>query len=243
MKERELFSGLVAVPPVFIRLDGRSFHRLTADLGLARPFDERFSSAMMETAVRVMAESGLSPLLAFTFSDEISLYLPVLPFGGRVEKLDSVSASFAASCLTTSLRIGNPISFDARIISVTPELACQYLIGRQVEAWRNHMNAYCHEALVEEGVSPREAAAQLKGRPAQDLHQMMFERGINLVKTPAWQRRGILVYRRPIRVDGFNPLTGKPAETVRSEVFADRDLPLFSSPEGLQFLSSLLSGP
>ena len=35
-----------------------------------------------------------------------------------------------------------------------------------------------------------DAARQLKGMPAQELHEMMHKRGVNLAKTPAWQRRG-----------------------------------------------------
>ena len=68
-----------------------------------------------------------------------------LPFGGRVEKIDSIAASYAASAFSLLIDPKSPVSFDARIIQVTRELAAQYLINRQHEAWRNHMNAVLPE--------------------------------------------------------------------------------------------------
>ena len=32
------------------------------------------------------------------------------------------------------------------LVQVTPELAAGYLINRQHEAWRNHINAYCQSS-------------------------------------------------------------------------------------------------
>ncbi|MDD1661054.1 MAG: tRNA 5'-guanylyltransferase [Methanomicrobiales archaeon] len=243
MEEREIFGNLSIVPPIFVRLDGRSFHRLARRLRLERPFDERFSRAMAGVSSQILSESGLAPLFAFTFSDEISLYFPGLPFRGRVEKIDSVLASFAASCLTLALAADRPLAFDARVIVASPEYAVEYLCGRQQEAWRNHLNAYCQEALGREGIPPGEVAARLSGMRSEELHEFMFSRGVNLAKTPAWQRRGILVYRKEEERKGFDPRAGEPVETVRRVITMDRDLPVFSSPEGRAFLEGILGGP
>jgi tRNA(His) 5'-end guanylyltransferase len=240
MEEREIFGNLAIVPPIFVRLDGRAFHRLARHLALERPFDEGFSQAMARVSQGLLTESGLSPLFAFTFSDEISLYFPVLPFRGRVEKIDSVLASFAASCLTIALSADHPIAFDARVVMASPNYAREYLAGRQQEAWRNHLNAYCQEALVREGVRPSEVARRLSGMRSEELHEFMFSRGVNLAKTPAWQRRGILVYRRTEGRPGYDPVSREPVEAVRRVVTVDRDLPVFSSPEGQAFLDKVL---
>jgi len=196
MKHRELFSNLVALPPLFVRLDGRTFHRMAESWNLDRPFDIRFAESMARVSEGLISDSGLSPDLAFSFSDEISLYFSRLPFNGRVEKLDSVCASFAASVLTIEMKSTQPVSFDARIIHVTHELAPEYLIRRQGEAWRNHMNAYCQHAMMKEGMSRKDAAAFLKGKSSQEMHELAFARGINLAHTPVWQRRGILVKKK-----------------------------------------------
>jgi len=243
MRHRELYSNLVALPPLFIRLDGRTFHRLAESWNLERPFDERFASEMARVGELLITESGLSPDIAYTFSDEINLYFSRLPFNGRVEKLDSVTASYAASALAIGMESRVPVSFDARIIHVTPDVAPEYLIHRQGEAWRNHMNAYCHFLLIRDGMSRKEAAAFLKGRPASELHEIAFSRGVNLAETPAWQRRGILVRKRDRKVKGFDPRSGQPVESYRSEVVTDRELPVFSSPAGRSLLSSILRSP
>ncbi|WAC04836.1 MAG: tRNA 5'-guanylyltransferase [Methanoregula sp.] len=241
MENRELFASITTVPPVIVRLDGRAFHRLAHMLGLSKPFDARFSHAMGAVCRSLVADSGLSPEFAYTFSDEISLYLPKLPFSGRVEKIDSVAASFAASALTLALECAEPIAFDARTIPVTPEYVVEYLVNRQDEAWRNHLNGYCQQALIADGMKPRQAAARLKGMPSNELHDLMHARGVNLAKTPAWQRRGVLVYKKTAEKEGFNPLTKEKVKAIRSSVIIDDDLPLFTSPEGQAFLRKIIS--
>ena len=240
MENREIFSNITTVPPVFVRLDGRAFHRLTAELGLEKPFDDGFIHAMVSVCTALVAESGLSPVFAYTFSDEISLYLEKLPFSGRVEKIDSVAASFAASALTLALGVDDPLAFDARIIQATPGFAIEYMLNRQDEAWRNHLNAYCQQALVADGMSAKKAAEALKGMPAKELHELMHARGVNLAKTPAWQRRGVLVRKMVTEKEGYNPKTKKTVVAQRSSVAADRDLPQFTTPEGQAFLQKLL---
>jgi len=243
MENREIFSAITTIPPVFVRLDGRAFHRLAEDLALKKPFDDRFSHAMVQVCTTIVADSGLCPDFAFTFSDEISLFFTKLPFNGRVEKIDSVSASFAASSLTLALGGATPLSFDARVIPATREFAIEYLANRQNEAWRNHLNGYCQQVLIEDGMSAKKAAAQLKGMPAKNLHEMMHGRGFNLAKTPAWQRRGVLVYKKITEKEGFNPITQQHVVAERSAVTVERDLPLFTSPEGKEFLGKLVACP
>jgi tRNA(His) 5'-end guanylyltransferase len=242
MENREIFSSITIVPPVFVRLDGRAFHQLANRLALAKPFDDRFSGAMTDTCTALVTGSGLSPAFAYTFSDEISLYLDKLPFSGRVEKIDSVVASFAASALTIALGTREPLAFDARIVQATPDSAAEYLTGRQDEAWRNHMNAFCQQALIADGMSTKKAAEHLRGLPAKDLHEMMHKRGINLAKTPAWQRRGVLICRKVTEKEGYNPKTKKSVVASRHTVVVDRDLPLFTTPEGKEFLERLIPG-
>jgi len=240
MENRELFAAITTVPPVFVRVDGRAFHRLARTLRLVKPFDDRFSHAMATVAESLVKDSGLSPAFAYTFSDEISLYLPKLPFLGRIEKIDSVIASFAASALTLALECPIPISFDARVIPATPRFTIEYLINRQDEAWRNHINAYCQQALIADGMKSRQAAAKLKGMQSKELHDLMYKRGINLSRTPAWQRRGVMVYRIETLKEGYNPVKDEKVMTKRTTIVIDRDLPLFTSPEGRKLLQDMI---
>jgi tRNA(His) 5'-end guanylyltransferase len=154
-----------------------------------------------------------------------------------------VSASYAASSLTLAIGATTPLSFDARVIPATREFVIEYLTNRQNEAWRNHLNGYCQKALIEEGMSSKKAAEHLKGLPAKNLHEMMHVRGFNLATTPAWQRRGVLVYKKITEKEGFNPITKQTVVAERSAVTVDRDLPLFTSPEGKEFLGKLVACP
>ena len=92
-------------------------------------------------------------------------------------------------------------------------------------------------------MSAKKAAVQLKGMPAKSLHEMMHVRGFNLATTPAWQRRGVLVYKKITEKEGFNPLTQQTVVAERSAVTVERDLPLFTSPEGKEFLGKLVACP
>ena len=240
MENREIFSAITAIPPVFVRLDGRAFHRLAECLGLEKPFDEFLHKAMVTACTSLVADSGLNPDFAYTFSDEISLYFTKLPFSGRVEKIDSVAASYAASSVTLALGGTRLVAFDARVIPATPAWAVEYLANRQAEAWRNHINAYCQQALIDEGMDARKAAEKLKGLQAKDLHEMMHSRGINLATTPAWQRRGTLIYKKVTEKEGYNPITKETVIAERSAVVAESELPLFTSPEGKEFLGKVL---
>jgi tRNA(His) guanylyltransferase len=242
IENREIFSNLAIFPPIFVRLDGRAFHRLARTLGLQKPFDPAFHAGMRAVCRYLLARSDLCPVFAYTFSDEISLYFTTLPFSGRIEKIDSVVAASAASALTIELGCKEPLSFDARVIPATPEYALEYLVGRQNEAWRNHINAYCQHALVEEGTTPRAAAAALRGIRSEEMHEMMFQRGINLAATPAWQRRGMLILKEEHEKEGYNPITGETVRTTRSRIREVEETPLFSSQDGIDLVRSLV-GP
>ena len=64
MENREIFSNLATIPPVFVRLDGRAFHGLTRRFGFAKPFDDGFCKAMVGVCQSLVAESGLTPVFA-----------------------------------------------------------------------------------------------------------------------------------------------------------------------------------
>lgn len=47
---------------------------------------------------------------------------------------------------------------------------------------------------------------------------MLFERGIDLVTLPAWQRREIIIYTEKYEISGFNPVLGKEMKYLRRKV-------------------------
>jgi tRNA(His) guanylyltransferase len=223
-----------------MRMDGRNFKESLARLGFRRPYDVDFARGMVAAARSLLADSGLGPEWAFVFSDEVNVLFEELPFDGRVEKLDSVVASYLSSALTLNLKQDTPLAFDARVIPVHREEIADYLIGRQSEAWRNHMQSYGFYTLVAEGMGEREAAAKMKGMKFEDIHEMMWQRGVNLNETPGWQRKGVFIYRKKYEKEGYNPVTGENVIVERMEIVEDWDPPVFGSDEGKAFLRSLL---
>ena len=240
MKRKEIFSAIRAAPPVIVRLDGRNFKESLSRLGFGKPYDLRFEQGMVTAARMLVEQSSLAPEWAFTFSDEVSLLFKELPFDGRLEKLDSVIPSYMASALTIALRGETPLAFDSRVIPVHPEEIAAYLAGRQAETWRNHMQSYGFYTLVSEGMGEKEAAAKMKGMRFEDIHELMWQRGVNLNETPGWQRKGVFIYRKRTAREGYNPLKGEKVSVERREVVEDWDPPLFTSDEGKAYLKQAL---
>ncbi len=239
-KAKEIYRDIKALPPVVVRADGRNFKESLARLRFEKPYDIAFERAMVSAGRSLVTESGLGPEWAYTFSDELNVFFSTLPFDGRVEKLDSVVPSYLASALTIALKADVPLAFDARVIPLHYEEVAPYLRWRQAEAWRNHMQSYGFYTLVREGVPGREASKRLHGMKFEDIHEMMWRRGINLGETPGWQRKGVFIYKKAIKKEGYDPLKKKRVTVGRAEVEELWDPPLFGSAEGEEFLRKLL---
>jgi tRNA(His) 5'-end guanylyltransferase len=175
---------------------------------------------MASSAERFFLDFGPKPALAFTFSDEISLVFLDAPFAGRVEKIDSLVAGFLSAALSQELH--RLVSMDCRTIPLCQEEICRYLVERQDETWRNHVFSYGFHMLREEGLNEAQSMERLRGLRENEIHELVFKKGINLAKTPSWQRRGVMVYRRGRQVE------------------ANWDIPLFSTKEGKALLQEII---
>ncbi len=243
MKECEIFSNL-KVPcgsKIILRLDGRGFYRLSQLLKLQKPYDHHFVEAMVNTAKDIISE--FSPTFIYTFSDEFNILLDDILFAGRIEKLNSVFASFIATSFHQNLTkkrfkyypaVDNEnhkdlplISFDSRIIPLPSELLNLYFRSRQDEAWRNCLNGYAYWTLRKE-MDKEEAMQYLMGLKSSGIHDLLFKKGINISEVPAWQRRGIGIYKEEAVIKGYNPLQEKEVYSTRKKIISNWDLPLFN---------------
>jgi Uncharacterized conserved protein len=230
MKECEIFSGL-KIPcgsKIVIRIDGRTFSKLSRDLKFKKPYDSQFKDIMVETGKDFLKE--FSPAFIYTFSDEINILLSEIPFGGRIEKLDSVFASFITGSFTKNLLkpVKKPISFDSRVIPLSKNGVVTYFKERQDEAWRNCINGYAYWTLRNEHTK-KETMEILRKKKSSELHDVLFERGINLAELPAWQRRGIGIYKKDVEVEGYNPVNDEKVRSIRKRIFVDEDLPILNT--------------
>jgi len=238
--KHEIFSQLQIPPdaPFFVRLNGRRFQAVSEKVSVEKPFDERFAKCLT-AAAKAVFQSGFSPTLIYVASDEINvLFLYNAPFMGRVEKINSVLASVASSAFSLSVlklfKKDLVVAFDSRIVVSSHEKNLEYLCWRQSEAWRNHNNAYAYWLLRKMGLKPSKAAERLKSLKTRDLHELLFKHGVNLAQTPAWQRRGILIYRKP-----YQKQVGELMVT-RKRIIENWNLPLFSSTEGQALIQRVL---
>lgn len=237
MKECEIFSNL-KVPctsNIVVRLDGRNFSQLSQKLEFEKPYDIEFVKILLDASSELFRE--FNPRFTYIFSDEINVLLGDIPFAGRVEKIDSVMASFLSGAFTRELMIKNnfsgifkktkPISFDSRIIPLSSGGVVEYFHERQMEAWRNCLNGYAYWTLRKEH-SQSEAMSILHKKKSSQLHELLFQKDINLAQMPAWQRRGIGLYKRKVEIEGLNPLLQEKVISHRNKIIVDWELPLFN---------------
>jgi len=236
----EVFSKLQIPPetPFFVRLNGRRFQAVSEKLKVEKPFDKKFAKCLVKSGKAIFQEN-LSPALIYVASDEVNvLFAYSAPFNRRVEKINSILAGIVSSAFSlNALKLFDKpltVAFDSRIIMVSRKKSVEYLTWRQLEAWRNHNNAYAYWLLRKLGHRPKDAAKKLKGLKTEELHQLLFQHGVNLAKTPAWQRRGVLIHRHPYRKQLENHTV------TRWLVEENWNLPVFSSTKGKTFIQQVM---
>lgn len=223
--------------PVYARIDGRGFSKLTK--GLHRPYDEEFSRVMQMTVKALVDKTNAK--IGYTQSDEISLVWFVdnenseLFFGGKIQKMCSV-----LSALTTSIFISELLRsglahlvhklphFDCRVFSLPSETeAANTILWRERDATKNAISMaarsfYSHKALQD--------------KSGDEMKEMIREAGFDFESYPAFFKRGTFVQRKAkvgyIEDDVWNkiPEDKKPEsrECIRSHVEL-LDLPSFAT--------------
>jgi tRNA(His) 5'-end guanylyltransferase len=226
MRSLEYFHDLRVLPGTWpvLRLDGRSFSRLT-EARFEKPFDPRFHELMCQTTEALLTELGAT--YGYTESDEISLLLPNASdaFDRSVEKLVSIAASIAGG--TFSLALGAVAQFDCRIwMGAQRELVVDYFRWRQADAARCALNGWAYWTLRKKGQSVEEATAELHSQSVAYKNELLFQNGINFNDVPAWQKRGAGLYWETYQKEGFNPKLGQTVTASRRRIKVDRELPM-----------------
>ena len=229
MKDFEVYSSL-KVPKnskIIVRLDGRSFHKLAKDLNLIKPYDENFYQVMSKVCNELFKE--FSPVFVYTFSDEISLLLERIPFDGRIEKINSVIASFTSSSFVLHYdeNFKKPPSFDSRIIPISDEDVLKYFKWRQDESWKNCIASH-GISFLKSKYSNKRANDMITGLKSSEIHELLYQNGINLNDVETYKKRGIAVYRKNKKVVGFNKKENREQVSYRTYTYVDWEVPKFN---------------
>lgn len=209
---REASRKLIPTLPICVRLDGKGFSKFTK--GLARPYDERLSRLMIDTAKFLVKESNAC--VGYTQSDEISLilwepeYKSQVYFDGKVQKLCSVLSSMATAFFNKGLAEAIPEKkdymalFDCRVWNV-PDLneAANTLLWRELDASKNSISM---------AASHYYSHRELEGKSGSEKQEMLFQKGINWNDYPAFFKRGVFVKRK--QVIGNRPLTDEEIQSL-----------------------------
>ncbi len=210
--------------PFVVRLDGVGFKRYTAKL--KKPFDPGFTKALQETTVDLMDRFGT--VTGFCQSDEITLIgSPAtendsknLIYQGRIQKISSVLASFAAGRFNEHMRLlghnsTEPAIFDARVFSVDSWLdAAEVLIWRQRhDCRRNALHAIAQAHFTK---------TELDGQPIKEvIDRLLKEKGVDAYTAyPLENVFGSFVKRIKVTTSGFNPLTKQQVSVERFKLVA-----------------------
>lgn len=126
-----------------IRLDGKAFHSYTRNLD--KPFSKSLHTDM-DLLMKFLCTQIEGAVFAYTQSDEISIILHNLSspnqqlwFDGKVQKIVSVTASYAGACWAKLRRDGDNYGvFDARVFALPcVEEVINYLLWRQRDCEKN----------------------------------------------------------------------------------------------------------
>lgn len=231
--------------PVMIRIDGKAFHTYTK--GFQKPFDERISTAMWETAI-YLCKTVTGAKIAYTQSDEITLFLNSYEnevsepyYNNNKSKLESVIASKAtkrfnqvmmerllkdmekeglssAEIATTFLTKKAWAEFDARAFSLPKEEVISNFVWRQKDAIKNSVSM-----VAQANFSPK----LLNGLNGLQLKERLEkEKNIIWDELPIWQQRGVAIVKTK------EPKTvvyqGETIQVLRNVWKVDEQTPIFA---------------
>ena len=219
----------VLLPELYLaaRLDGNRFTRLTKEIcRFEAPFDERFRDMMVGT-VKALMDYGFRVIYGYTESDEISLLFHPEEdaFGRKVRKYNSLLAGVASAAF--SMQLGRQAVFDCRMIPLpTAERVVDYFRWRQEDAHRNSLNSHCYWMLRKQGKSVAEATQMLEGKSVAFKNELLFRNGINYDKLPAWQKRGVGLWKEVCEKEGYDPIRNETVAALRKQITICEELPI-----------------
>lgn len=182
--------SLLPRSPLFIRVDGKSFHTYTR--GSDKPFDQHLINAMVKAAQKTAKEmSGF--VAAYIQSDECTFMLSDYTnfdsegwFNYELNKVVSISASAYTAYFNEAYdRVGLGL-FDSRAFTVPIEDAPNVFIWRQRDWERNSI-----QMLARAHLSHKE----LDHKKVPEIHEMLHQKGINWASLSDQLKNGTFLFK------------------------------------------------
>lgn len=195
---REAGRKVMPGAPVLARLDGKAFSNFTR--GLPRPFYLPMTLAMIDATKFLVERTRAS--LGYTQSDEISLVFlneateEMAFFGGRIQKLVSVSAAMASVkfyeqvCAHMPDRAKKYPVFDCRVWDVpNTDIAFQEVYWRVLDCMKNSLTL---------AASVHYSHKELQGKNSRTRREMLLAKGDVWEDYPLYFREGVFIRRRSV---------------------------------------------
>lgn len=229
--------------PVIIKIDGRSFTRVTRNT--TKPFCQK-TMALLNGTMLALAKQIDGVVFGYQYSDKIILALrndrnrdedPW--FGNKVQKMASVAASSATYEFMTQYwemdsppQLDGSITFAAHAFGV-PSIreTVNYLIYRQFRCMQSAVDEAVRSVLWSRYGSQTHAI--LEDKNMKDRKQILDEAGFEFDSVPAAFRHGCAAYLAPTFVQTAQ------GQITRHKWLIDLDTPLFS--DSKEWLSTILS--
>lgn len=204
-----------------MRLDGRAFGTYLKHS--EKPFDKAFVQDM-NTITELLCQEIQGVEFAYTQSDEISLLLTDFRtpqsqpwFGGRIDKMVSISACRAAIMMDRLRRQPGLPEFDCRVWSMTdPVEVANYFLWRQRDAVTNSIQMLGQHHFTQK---------QLHGRSCDQIQELLWaEKDVNWNDLDAGLKRGRVAVQ--IAEDGWCTYPAPHFAAVPDSWLAERIPPL-----------------
>jgi tRNA(His) guanylyltransferase len=186
--------------PLIVRVDGKSFGKLTARLKKpGEPFHPGFTSIMNKVAI-ALCEEIQGAQVAYVQSDEVSVLIHGYKkfdsgvwFDNQCQKIVSVAASIAAATFTVeSWQLSNinefqKAYFDARAFVIPEHDVTNYFVWRQSDAIRNSINMLGRSHF---------SHSHCEGKSCSNMLAMLESKNISWDALPDGIKRGRCIVKR-----------------------------------------------
>lgn len=197
-EQAEAGRRLMPLLPILARLDGRAFHGFTR--GMDRPYDARFTAAMVETTICMVRLTGAC--MGYTQSDEITLawhstdIKSQVWFDAKIQKMVSQLAAHATLIFNGEVArtmggyADRDPTFDARVWNVPNRTeGANCFLWREWDATKNSISMAAHSVYSHNELHEKDGGEKL---------DMLIAKGINWNDYPAAFKRGTYVQRRTL---------------------------------------------